>query len=105
MRSSTFVDIKQDGFHIEYLDGTVADGDYVQDTLVIGGVTVNNFIFGLATNSSETLPVFGIGYASLEASVQHGSKAYYNLPYTLVNASLVNSIAYSLWLDDLGKLL
>ena len=100
------MDVEQGGFHIVYQDGTGADGDYVQDTLVIGGATVNNFIFALATNASETLPVFGIGYAGLEANVQSGGgKAYYNLPYALVDAGLVNTVAYSLWLDDLGKLL
>lgn len=46
----------------------------------------------------------GIGYANAEADVVNGNgKAYNNLPEALVKAGLINTVAYSLWLDNLGK--
>lgn len=44
----------------------------------------------------------GIGYANSVANVFTGSgTSYVNLPLALVNAGLINSPAYSLWLDDI----
>lgn len=40
-------------FNITYADGTGAAGDYVTDTLHIGGATVKDFQFGIGYSSSS----------------------------------------------------
>lgn len=46
--------------------------------------------------------VLGIGYASNEVQVDVNDKdAYPNLPQAMVKEGLINSVAYSLWLNDL----
>ena len=44
----------------------------------------------------------GIGYAINEASLSTMGKTYPNLPMAMEQAGLINSVAYSLWLNDLG---
>ena len=59
---------------------------------------------GLALTSSISVGIMGIGYNDSEANVDTGNGAIYpNLPEALHNAGLINSVAYSLWLNDLRK--
>uniref|UniRef100_A0A093UPS6 Probable aspartic-type endopeptidase OPSB n=1 Tax=Talaromyces marneffei PM1 TaxID=1077442 RepID=A0A093UPS6_TALMA len=91
-------------FNISYVDGTGAAGDYVTDTLTIAGATVSSFQFGVGYSSSSNVGVLGIGYTSDEFQVSRdGEAAYANLPLELVNRGLINSNAYSLWLNDLDS--
>jgi len=100
--SKTFVDVEQNGFNISYVDGTGSMGDYFQDTFSIGGGTVKSFQMGLATDTSISVGIMGIGYNSSEANIQTGNGTTYpNLPNSLVSAGLIKTNAYSLWLDDL----
>ncbi|KIX09933.1 uncharacterized protein Z518_01014 [Rhinocladiella mackenziei CBS 650.93] len=99
--SSTYKFVN-DEFNISYVDGSGAIGDYVTDTLHFGGHTLNDFQFGIGETSSSQQGVLGIGYASNEVQVNRaGLDPYPNLPEALVNASLIASNAYSLWLNDL----
>ncbi|RAH80131.1 acid protease [Aspergillus japonicus CBS 114.51] len=98
--SSTY-SLVNDDFVIQYVDGSEAAGDYVNDTVKLGNVTLTNFQFGVATNSTSSQGVLGIGYASGETSAQFGGGVYANLPKALANQGFINSAAYSLWLDDL----
>jgi hypothetical protein len=103
-QSSTFDVVEKGGFNISYVDGTGSTGDYFQDTLSIGGSTLKNFEMGLATDSSISVGIMGIGYNSSEANVDTGNGTIYsNLPQAMQNAGLINANAYSLWLDDLRK--
>ena len=89
-------------FNISYVDGSAAIGDYVSDTLVFGGVTIDDFQFGLGETSSSQQGVLGIGYALNEVQVNRaGLQPYPNLPIALVNGQHIESPAYSLWLNDL----
>lgn len=89
-------------FNITYADGTGAAGDYVTDTLHIGGTTVKDFQFGIGYSSSSAEGVLGIGYPSNEVQVaRFGDDAYPNLPQFLMQKGLIQSSAYSLWLNDL----
>ena len=45
--------------------------------------------------------VLGIGYSSNEAQNAEIGKSYANLPKAMANGGLINSNAYSLWLNDL----
>ncbi|EED12554.1 aspartic-type endopeptidase (OpsB), putative [Talaromyces stipitatus ATCC 10500] len=100
--SSSYRHVSSD-FNISYVDGTGAAGDYVTDTLTIGGVTIPAFQFGVGYSSSSNVGVLGIGYTADEVQVNRDQKAAYaNLPLALVNHGLINSNAYSLWLNDLN---
>ncbi|KFX92552.1 hypothetical protein O988_07216 [Pseudogymnoascus sp. VKM F-3808] len=100
--SSTFQIVGQDEFNISYVDGTGSLGSYFTDTFGIGGKTIKNFEMGLGEETTISIGILGIGYANSVANVFTGSgTSYVNLPLALVNAGLINSPAYSLWLDDI----
>ncbi|KAL4861120.1 hypothetical protein BDV12DRAFT_75594 [Aspergillus spectabilis] len=99
--SSSYTYVSSD-FNISYADGSGAAGDYVKDTLGIGGATIRDFQFGIGYSSSSAEGVLGIGYPSNEVQVaRFGDEAYPNLPQSLVQNGLIQSTAYSLWLNDL----
>ena len=101
--SSTYHYINS-GFSISYADTTGASGDYVSDVLHIGGVSVNPLQFGVGYTSNSSEGVMGIGYPSLEVAVQvQNDPTYPNLPQAMANQGLIQSPAYSLWLDDLNS--
>ena len=107
-QSSTYKYVNSE-FEIKYADGTGAQGDYVTDTFNMGGATIQNQQFGVGYNSSSSEGVMGIGYPNLEAIVQspdapNGAQSYANVPQAMVQQGLINSQAYSLWLDDLNSL-
>lgn len=52
--SSSTSKIVSSDFNISYADGSGASGDYVTDTLSIGGVSLNNFQFGVGYTSSSS---------------------------------------------------
>ncbi|KAK9465619.1 aspartic peptidase domain-containing protein [Lipomyces arxii] len=101
--SSTYDVVASDAFSIRYGDLSYARGDYAQDSFGIGGATVHNLTVGVATNANATEGIMGIGYASNEAIVgqQGPSSQYPNLPELMVQQGLIQSRAYSLWLNDL----
>lgn len=117
--SSTYSFVSSD-FKISYADTSGASGNYVTDTLSIGGATLQNFQFGVGHSSSsprELLSnkacawfasnthlegVIGIGYISNEVQAgRNGQPGYANLPKAMVQKGLTKSTAYSLWLNDL----
>ena len=101
--SSTYRYINSD-FYIQYADTTGAAGDYVSDNLNMGGVTIENLQMGIGYDSNSTEGVMGIGYPNLEVQVQYnGEEPYPNIPQAMVDQNLINSPAYSLWLDDLAS--
>jgi hypothetical protein len=83
------------------MDGSGATGDYVADTITIGGTSLKNFQFGVGYTSESSEGVLGIGYSSNEAQTSENGKSYANLPKAMANGGLINSNAYSLWLNDL----
>ncbi|CRG88730.1 aspartic-type endopeptidase (OpsB), putative [Talaromyces islandicus] len=99
--SSTYEYVSSD-FNISYVDGSGAAGDYVTDTVSIGGATLKSFQFGIGYSSASSEGVLGIGYPANEAQVSRSRKSSYaNLPKAMVDGGLINSNAYSLWLNDL----
>jgi len=92
-------------FDIEYLDGSSSKGDYFSDVFEIGGATLQNMTMGLGVNTDIAYGLVGVGYALNEAIVgntQSTSSAYPNLPVNMVNEGLIKTVAYSIWLNDLG---
>ena len=100
-KSSSFKFISSD-FNISYVDGSGATGDYVSDTFHIGGKSLDNQQFGIGYDSSSAQGILGIGYPSNEVQVNRNDKeSYANVPKAMANAGVIQSNAYSLWLNDL----
>jgi elongation factor G len=89
------------------VDGSSSKGDYFTDAFEIGGATLSNLTMGLGRRTDIAYGLVGVGYAVNEAIVgttQSLSSVYPNLPVDMVNEGLINTVAYSLWLNDLGTL-
>jgi elongation factor G len=88
------------------VDGSKSQGDYFTDVFEIGGATLKNMTMGLGLTTDINYGLVGVGYAVNEAIVgdtQSLSSVYPNLPVNMVDEGLINTVAYSLWLNDLGK--
>lgn len=89
-------------FNISYVDGSGASGDYVSDTVTIGGQTLDRLQFGIGYVSSSAQGILGIGYQVNEVQVGRAQKQpYKNMPAQMAADGLIASNAYSLWLNDL----
>ncbi|PRT56078.1 Aspartic proteinase yapsin-3 [Wickerhamiella sorbophila] len=103
--SSSFSKNQSSVYYGQYADGTVAQGFYAQDTVVIGQSTVKNANFAVATNTNVSQPVFGIASVNDEASVSNQDPTTYaNIPVQLKEQGFTQAVAYSLWLNDLNAL-
>ncbi|GMM38490.1 hypothetical protein DASC09_058290 [Saccharomycopsis crataegensis] len=101
-KSSTYSKVK-DGFSISYGDGSNAKGNWANETMTLGGVTVTDFMFGDATTQTAGEGVFGIGMIGNEASAWGSSGfTYDNFPVQLKNQGFINNIGYSLYLNSLS---
>ncbi|KAH6619292.1 mitochondrial elongation factor g 1-like protein [Chaetomium sp. MPI-SDFR-AT-0129] len=103
-RSNSFKVVGKGQFDIEYVDGSSSKGDYFTDVFEIGGATLKNVTMGLGKRTDISYGLVGVGYAVNEAIVgttQSLSSVYPNLPVSMVDEGLINSVAYSLWLNDL----
>lgn len=58
---------------------------------------------GLAHTTSTNPGIMGVGFRDNEASAGRSNFEFPNLVDTMVNQSVINSQAYSLWLDDIGE--
>ncbi|KAJ4304102.1 hypothetical protein N0V88_001712 [Collariella sp. IMI 366227] len=91
-------------FNISYVDGSRASGDYVSDTFTIGEQTIDRLQFGIGYSSSNSQGILGIGYPINEVQVSRAKlKPYNNLPAQMVASNLIQSQAYSLWLNDIDS--
>ena len=100
-KSSTYKYLNSD-FNISYADQSGAAGDYATDVLQFGAAMIQNLQFGIGYESSSAQSVLGIGYPDHEAQVILGTGSQYqNLPSIMVQNKLIQSEAYSLWLNDL----
>ncbi|KAK4106070.1 acid protease [Parathielavia hyrcaniae] len=99
--SSTYQYIANN-FNITYVDGNAATGDYVSDTVTIGSQRLDRLQFGVGYSSTNAQGILGIGYPLNEVQVgRAGLGPYSNLPAQLVAEGLIQSSAYSIWLNDL----
>ncbi|KAI4158923.1 MAG: hypothetical protein LQ342_007020 [Letrouitia transgressa] len=100
--SSSSYEFVSSNFNISYADGSGASGDYATDTVRIGREELTGLQFGIGYVSSSTEGVLGVGYTSNEAQANYnGARPYSNLPQLMVDRGVIQSNAYSLWLDDL----
>ncbi|RYO86631.1 hypothetical protein DL766_003524 [Monosporascus sp. MC13-8B] len=91
--SSTFVRPGRDSFTVQYTDGQSTYGDRIRETLWVGGAAVPNLTMGLAHQTSARLGMLALGFNRSSSGVP-------NFPDRMLAEGLVNSTAYSLWLDD-----
>ncbi|RYP17982.1 hypothetical protein DL765_004201 [Monosporascus sp. GIB2] len=91
--SSTFVRPGQNSFTVQYMDGRTAYGDRIRETLWVGGAAVPNLTMGLAHETNARLGMLALGFNRSSSGVP-------NFPDRMLAEGLVNSTAYSLWLDD-----
>ena len=88
-------------FLAEYGDKTKTQGIYGLDTVKIGDSTLSNFQFGIADQTTVNNGILGIGLTTLEAPVFDGyGLEYDNLPVALKKAGIIDSVQYSLYLND-----
>jgi yapsin 1 len=92
-------------FFILYGDRTYALGFWGYDNVNIGGLQVDDFSFAVANQSNSSMGVVGIGLEGLEttntgALVSGNAYTYANLPLKLVQDGLINTPAYSLYLNE-----
>jgi len=99
--SDTFREVARDKFEISYVDSSYSNGDYFEDRFEIGGAVVQNLTMGLGMKTNIPYGLVGVGYTVNEASLSTMGCEYPNLPVAMQHEGLINSIAYSLWLNDL----
>jgi hypothetical protein len=92
-------------FSAEYADGSFARGDFIHDVFRIGDIKLENTTMGLGSDTDISFGLLGIGYTEFEApdACQENIK-YDNIPVSLAKSGAINSVAYSLWLNDLSKM-
>ncbi|KAE8336851.1 aspartic peptidase domain-containing protein [Aspergillus arachidicola] len=100
--SSTSKILDKGGFSIQYVTpGSGVKGDYVGDNFGFGSVTVQGLTMGVARQAQNVITgIMGIGFAAGESIVSQGQKPYKNIIDMLVEQELINTRAYSLWLND-----
>ncbi|CCF56867.1 hypothetical protein KAFR_0B05710 [Kazachstania africana CBS 2517] len=91
-------------FFISYGDSSVAEGVWGQDVLSISDVDVSGVSFAVANYTNSTVGVLGIGLSGLETTYSGTSSSesyiYENLPMLLKSSGVIDTIAYSLFLNE-----
>ncbi|KAE8160386.1 aspartic peptidase domain-containing protein [Aspergillus tamarii] len=100
--SSTSKMLGKGGFSIQYVTtGSGVKGDYVGDNFGFGSITVQGLTMGVARQAQNVFTgIMGIGFAAGESIVSQGQEPYKNIIDMLVEQELINTRAYSLWLND-----
>jgi Eukaryotic aspartyl protease len=114
-KSETFESIASPPFQIQYADGQNYLGTYFLDTFGVGDVTIKNMTMALAEQSqghagiskSTVVGIMGVSLDTDEAIYAQSNKTmqYPNVVHQMVNEGLIAQRAYSLWLNDLRKML
>lgn len=104
--SSTEVDRGDLGtFNISYVSAmTPLLGYYVSDLFSVGDISVEQVI-GVATSANPNDPpggIFGIGLSAAESQAERGGLEYSGFIDTLAAAGLIETRAYSIYLDDIS---
>ncbi|KAH6854976.1 aspartic peptidase domain-containing protein [Chaetomium sp. MPI-CAGE-AT-0009] len=88
--------VKPGGFKITYLDGGTASGDYITDDLSIGGATIKSLQMAYVNKAVRGTGILGLGFSISERA----STKYPNIMDEMSNQGLIQSKAYSLYLND-----
>ncbi|KAK0387903.1 hypothetical protein NLU13_4148 [Sarocladium strictum] len=97
--SSTLEIVDKGGFDITYLDGRNIMGDYINDTVTIGGQNITGQQLGLALDTVRPAGIMGLGFSKNVAS----STKYPTIVDNMVSQGLIDTPAYSLWLNTIDS--
>ncbi|ANB11799.1 Yps3p [Sugiyamaella lignohabitans] len=96
-KSSTWqVNSSAPNFGIQYVDGSGAKGVWGNDVVSFGDVSLDSCSFGLATDSNSSTGIMGIAFPGQESTPY----PYPNVPQLLKDQGYIETVAYSLWLND-----
>ncbi|EED16393.1 yapsin, putative [Talaromyces stipitatus ATCC 10500] len=92
-------------FSIQYgTPNSNVTGNYITDAFSVGEASVKNLTMAYATYAAYVpTGVMGIGFDTNEAIVGRGGRAYPNFIDVLVSQNVIDTKAYSLWLNDLDS--
>ncbi|SMQ54356.1 unnamed protein product [Zymoseptoria tritici ST99CH_3D7] len=90
-------------FEILYVDKTTSNGDYARDVvrLTDSNVSLPGQQFGVGYESTTQDGILGIGYPTNEVQISFGGPLYDNIPVSMVKEGYINTLAYSLWLNNI----
>lgn len=92
-----------DGFSVSYLGGNGNSGDFYTDNFSWNNIDVD-LQFGVATNFSSgdsSNGILGLGWEANSSTNKTGPEGQYaNLPIALKNAGYIETVAYSVFLND-----
>ncbi|KAF5010650.1 hypothetical protein FDECE_3190 [Fusarium decemcellulare] len=97
--SDTYKVVDRNGFDITYLDTRRIRGDYFEDSINIDGKTIKKQQLGLASKSVRPTGIMGLGFSANVAA----DKPYDTIIDNMVAQGLIDTAAFSLWLNDLGS--
>lgn len=91
-------------FSIQYgTEGSNVTGNYITDDFSVGAASVKNLTMAYATYAAYVpTGIMGIGFDTNEAITEDGSQPYQNFVDVLKSQNVIDTKAYSLWLNDLG---
>lgn len=92
--SDTFETVDRGGFDITYLDGRNIQGDYFNDTVTLGDISIENQQLGLALESVRPTGIMGLGFSSNVAA----DNEYPTVVDNLVSQGFIETAAFSLYL-------
>lgn len=98
---------RSEPFRIQYGDTSFAQGNWASDNLVVAGAEIKNAQFALALEANSSQAVFGIGLVGSESTATKINlkgevfPTYPNIPVMMKEQGLINTNAYSIWLDNI----
>ena len=100
-KSSTRGDTELEDSEFAYVDGTAVSVTYVKDKITVGGVSIDDQIFGVATTSNQT----GVGIMGFNAPPFgfNNSGIYPLILTTMANQGVIKSPAFGMHLGDLDN--
>lgn len=100
--SSSFSLLQKGGFRAQYESpNSEVQGDYFNDTFSIGSITLRNLTMAVAKEADGfTTGIMGIGFDAGESIVIQGGQPYPNIIDMMVAQGIIQTRAYSLWLND-----
>lgn len=102
--SSSFRNLGIGRFFINYTDGSFADGYWATDKISAEDANVSGMQFGVALYASEEISgILGIGFPrreSVKGYTGAPDKFYDNFPQVLKKQGVIDTVAYSMYLND-----
>ncbi|KAK7206566.1 aspartic peptidase domain-containing protein [Myxozyma melibiosi] len=97
--ASSTVSRLEEAFYLSYLDNTYAKGVYAVETFGVGGATLLNQTFAIASKGNISSGLMGVGFESVESA----ATKYNGVLHSLKDQGYISSMVYSLYTNDLGS--